>query len=200
MIDSRGAQSQHARQEKYAFLQRFQVFPGLCGYQQRNSHQQHWGGNGFGIWGRFTPCEIRIENTAAFFFFKVFGHFCCKVESDETLSSAVRGGGRASLLRRSRRIRSDRQLAAKSNDPFQKEDIKQMGSGARETWRGFESCLEDAGAGKLRSWEVVLFPWSCESLKCHSRRGRGHTQACVMHPMFAFGCCLIIFLINSGHV
>lgn len=50
-IDSQGAQSQHARQEKYPFLQRFQVFPGPCGYQQLNSHQQYWGGNGFGIRG-----------------------------------------------------------------------------------------------------------------------------------------------------
>lgn len=110
------------------------------------------------------------------------------------------GGGRASPMRQSRRIRSDRQLASKSNDPFQKEDIKQMGSGARETWRGCKSCLEDTGAGKLGSWEVVLFPWSRKSLKCHSRRGRGHTQACMMHPIFTFGRCLIIFLINSGHL
>lgn len=51
MIDSQGAQSQHASQEKYPFLQRFQVFPGPCGYQQLNSHWQYWGGNGFGIRG-----------------------------------------------------------------------------------------------------------------------------------------------------
>lgn len=147
--------------------------------------------------GDDSPLVKSVWKIQTLFFFKVFWAFL--FQSWVRLSALLHGSGgrRASLVRRSRRIRSDRQLAAKSNDPFQKEDIKQMGSGARETWKGFESCLEDAGAGKRRCWEVVLFLWSHGSLKCHSWRGRGRTQACVLHPMLAFGCCLAIFPINS---
>jgi len=91
----------------------------------------------------------------------------------------------------SRRIRSDRQLAVKSNDPFQREDIEQMGSGARETRRRFESRTEDG-----RSWKTLELG-SCVvprgSLHCRRWRGRGPAQAWVMCPTFAFGCCLILF-------
>lgn len=62
-----------------------------------------------------------------------------------------------------------------------------MGSSARETWRGFDSCLEEAGAGKLGSRDIMLFLWP--------RRGRGLTLCDTSHVVFE--CCLVVFLINS---
>lgn len=108
------------------------------------------GGIGFGIWGMVTPCKITLENTDDFFsFLKVFWAFL--VQSWVCPSALLPGlaGGRASLARRSGRIRSDRQLAAKKQRSFSGRKHKADG-----IWHKGNMERTQKPPGGRRSWKT----------------------------------------------